>query len=113
MSLVEKVKQLCETNGTTLTALERELGFSGSSIRKWDESAPSTDKVKAVADRFDVSVDYLIGREPSDEVEEMLEYLHKSPEMRILLSSSAKLEKEDLDAVVAIVKRMNKERDMD
>lgn len=33
--------------------------------------------------------------------------------MRVLLSSSAKLEKEDLEAVVAIVRRMNKERDLE
>lgn len=113
MSLVERIRQLCEVHGITLSALERELGFGSSSIRKWDSSSPSIDKLQAIADRFDVSIDYLLSREPSDETEAMLEYLHKNPNIRVLLSSSVKLEKEDLDAVLAIVKRMNKERDID
>lgn len=63
MSLVERVKQLCEANGTTFAALERELGFSESSIRKWVTSSPATDKLQKVADYFHVTTDYLLGRE--------------------------------------------------
>lgn len=109
--LLDRIRELAKANGTTLWGLEKALGLGNGTIVKWDKSSPSADKLQKVADYFDVSVDYLMGREPSDETQEMLEYLHKNPEMRVLLSSSAKLEKEDLEAVVAIVRRMNKERD--
>lgn len=112
-SVKDRIKALAESSGKTIAAVEKDLGIGNGTIGRWDTSAPSADKLSAVADYFDVSVDYLLGREPSDEVEEMLEYLHKNPEMRVLLSSSAKLEKGDLDAVVEIVKRMHKERDND
>lgn len=113
MQIVERIAELCRNEGISLSALEKELGFGKGTVCRWNDSRPSIDKVERVADRFQVSTDYLLGRAPTDETQEMLEYLHKNPEMRVLLSSSAKLEKEDLEAVVAIVRRMNKERDLE
>ncbi len=55
---------LCDENNLSLTGLERELGFGKSTVRKWDKNAPSIDKVLLVADYFDVTMDYLIGRTP-------------------------------------------------
>lgn len=112
-TLRDRIRTLAKTKGLSLPKLEAELGFGSGTIVKWEKASPSADKLQKVADYFDVSVDYLLGREPSDETQEMLEYLHKNPEMRVLLSSSAKLEKEDLEAVVAIVRRMNKEHDLE
>lgn len=63
MTLVEKVKQLCETHGMTFASLERRLDFGNGTIRKWDNATPSGDKLAKVADYFHVSVDYLLGRE--------------------------------------------------
>jgi transcriptional regulator with XRE-family HTH domain len=60
--LLGLVKDLCKQSDITVTELERKLGFSSSTILKWDRSRPLVDKVKAVADYFDVSVDYLLGR---------------------------------------------------
>lgn len=57
----ERIKELCDNYGTNPEALAKSLGMSASTIRKWDSSAPSIDKVKAVADYFNVSTDYLIG----------------------------------------------------
>jgi transcriptional regulator with XRE-family HTH domain len=112
-SVKERVLSLCESRGVRIGTLEKQTEMSNGTISKWtDETVPNGQTLKLIADYFDVSVDYLLGREPSSETEEMLEWLHKNPEMRVLLSSSAKLDKEDLDAVVAIVKRMNKERDI-
>ena len=109
-----RVISLCESRGVKVGTLERQANLSNGTLNKWtDETIPNGYTLQAIADYFDVSVDFLLGREPSDETQEMLEYLHKNPEMRVLLSSSAKLEKEDLEAVVAIVRRMNKERDLE
>ena len=113
-SVKNRVISLCESRGVKVGTLERQANLSNGTLNKWtDETIPNGYTLQANADYFDVSVDFLLGREPSDETQEMLEYLHKNPEMRVLLSSSAKLEKEDLEAVVAIVRRMNKERDLE
>ena len=60
--LLENVKKLCESKGITVAQLERDICLSNGSIRKWDESIPSVDKLAKVADHFNVSTDYLIGR---------------------------------------------------
>lgn len=61
IELYDRVRELCDDHGTTPEALARELGMSPSSIRKWNVTVPSVDKVKSVAEYFDVSIDYLIG----------------------------------------------------
>lgn len=59
--IVERIKELCDQRKITIAELERKLDFSNSSIRKWNTASPSFDKMKKVADYFDVSTDYLIG----------------------------------------------------
>lgn len=63
MSLVNKIKILCDEKGMTFASLERELKFGNGTIRKWDNATPSGDKLAKVADFFNVSVDYLLDRE--------------------------------------------------
>ena len=62
MSIVERIKMLTSQKNMTLTELERKLDFSQSSIRKWDNQPPGIKKLQKVADYFDVSTDYLLGR---------------------------------------------------
>ena len=61
MSLVEKISELCEKKGKTLTSLERECSFGVSSIRKWDEHAPTLPKLIKVAQALEVTVGELLG----------------------------------------------------
>lgn len=46
----------------TIAELERRLDFGQGSIRKWDRQSPSSERLQLVADFFDVSTDYLLGR---------------------------------------------------
>ncbi|MBS7577484.1 MULTISPECIES: helix-turn-helix transcriptional regulator [unclassified Enterococcus] len=63
MSLVEKIKNLANENGITIAELERRTSISNGQIRKWDITTPGIDKLEAIANYFNVSVDYLLGRE--------------------------------------------------
>ena len=62
MSLLENVKELVSQRKMTVAELERKLDFSQGSIRHWDPTYPGVDKVQRVAEYFDVSTDYLLGR---------------------------------------------------
>ncbi len=62
MSLVEKIRCLCKENKISVAELERNTGISNGQIRKWDDNTPGIDKVNLIADYFDVSTDYLLGR---------------------------------------------------
>ncbi|WP_242223700.1 helix-turn-helix transcriptional regulator [Bacillus cereus group sp. BfR-BA-01380] len=63
MTLVNTIKSLCAQRKTTISALERELEFGNGTIRRWDKTSPSADKLQKVADYFYVTIDSLLGRE--------------------------------------------------
>ena len=62
MTILDRIRSLANERKVTLAELERNLDFSTGSLRKWDTSTPSGDKIEKVADYFNVSVDYLLGR---------------------------------------------------
>lgn len=61
-NILSMIKELCTKDGITIAELERNLNFSSALISKWNKSIPTIDKVRLVADYFNVSVDYLLGR---------------------------------------------------
>lgn len=62
MGIVDRIKQLSYEKGLTIAELERILGFGNNIISKWDKSVPRSDKLEKLADYFNVSTDYLLGR---------------------------------------------------
>lgn len=60
MTIVERIKMKCKEKGTSMNALERELGFGNGSIRLWDKKEPGSQKVILVAERLDLSLDWLL-----------------------------------------------------
>lgn len=68
MQIVERLKEKCKEKHTTMGTLERELQLGNGTIRRWDEKTPSADKVLAVANRLEVSVDWLLTGKESGEL---------------------------------------------
>lgn len=62
MDLYEKIKNLASTKKISIRQLEEKLGFGNGIIRRWSNTVPGIDKIGKVADYFDVSTDYLLGR---------------------------------------------------
>lgn len=62
MDLLERIKDLCKEKGISHRRLEQELGLGNGAISKWVKSSPSSDIMEKLADYFNVSVDYLLGR---------------------------------------------------
>jgi transcriptional regulator with XRE-family HTH domain len=60
MGIYENIQVLCQKNNLLISHLEKKLSFSNGSIRRWNESSPSTDKLQKVADYFKISIDHLI-----------------------------------------------------
>lgn len=53
---------LCDEKKVTFAEVERKIGISNGQIRRWDNVSPKSETLQKVADYFDVSVDYLLGR---------------------------------------------------
>lgn len=61
--LYQRIKTLCSEYNITINRLESELNFAPSTIQKWKSvNSPSISKVVEVANYFNVSIDYLLGR---------------------------------------------------
>lgn len=58
--IYEKVKDLCTKKNISIYRLEKDLGFSAHIIVKWKKSKPSADKLKKLANYFEVTVDYFL-----------------------------------------------------
>ena len=58
--IYDNFRTICEKKNISIKQVERELGFSNSSICKWNECEPSVWKVQKVADYLGVSMEYLL-----------------------------------------------------
>ena len=59
MGTAERIKELCSKKKITIAKLERELGFGNGTIVK-SASAMRSDRLKAIADYFGVTMEYLM-----------------------------------------------------
>ena len=71
MTLFERIKNLSERKDKNVKEVAIELGFSENLFYKWKSSDPKGVDLEKVADYFDVSVDYLLGRKEKTHNEEL------------------------------------------
>lgn len=62
MGVYDLVKELASAKKISVAQLERTLNLSNGSISKWNSSNPNSEPLLKVANYFDVSTDYLLGR---------------------------------------------------
>jgi Predicted transcriptional regulators len=62
MNIVDKIRVLANGKNMSLPDLEVSLGLGNGTISRWKTSSPNSDKLVRIADYFDVSTDYLLGR---------------------------------------------------
>lgn len=73
MELLDRVKLLIDGKGMTVAELERRAGLGNGTLRNWDKSFPSVDKVQRVAKVLNTSIDYLITGEENSKKYSVLE----------------------------------------
>lgn len=62
MMLFERIKQLANEQKMSIRQLEEKLGYGNGTINRWKKTNPGINKLEKVADYFNVSTDYLLGR---------------------------------------------------
>lgn len=58
----DRIKELAQKQGLSINLLEEKLGYSRNTIYNLKNSKPSTERISEIADYFNVSADYLLGR---------------------------------------------------
>ncbi len=63
--MTNRIRQLREDAGMKQYELAAKMGIKQASVHRWEygKSYPTPDKLLALADLFDVSVDYILGRD--------------------------------------------------
>lgn len=60
MSLVSRIKSLAKESDLNLKLLEESAGFGNGTIRRWDDSPPSADKLLKIAHLLNTSCEFLL-----------------------------------------------------
>ena len=58
----EKIKELADRRGISINKLEERLGYSRNTIYNLKTKKPNAERIAEIADYFNVSTDYLLGR---------------------------------------------------
>ena len=58
--LYDKIKEVAKAKSLSIYRIERDLGFSNGSLRKWNNSIPSATSLKKVANYLNVTSDELL-----------------------------------------------------
>lgn len=60
MSVFERIHELIKVQHLTVKQLERDCGLANATIRRWETQTPNIESIRKVAQRLNVSIDYLV-----------------------------------------------------
>lgn len=110
----EKIKELADKKGISINRLEEQLGFSRNTIYNMKTKKPNAERVAAIADYFNVSTDYLLGRTDNPRIAKnndnsMTIDLKKDAEETFFFDGH-ELNDEDIDLITSILETRIKNR---
>ena len=115
----EVFKRLCDNKGVKPSNVAIELGIPTSTISGWKlgQYKPKTDKLKKIADYFNVSLEYLLGESETPakdgywldkETADMAQKIFENKDLRLLFDSAIDSKPEDLKLVHDMLLRLKK-----
>ena len=121
MGFAERLKELRMRKGYSQQDLASKIGLSKSSISMYEVGArePSLEVLELVGDFFNVTTDYLLGKEDGSvyyldpEAAEIANEIYNSKDLRMLFDTTRKISKEDLQVIVRMVEGLKKDADDD
>lgn len=110
-SLFEKIKELCQKRGISINSLEETLGYSRNTIYSMKSKKPNAERLQEIADYFNVSTDYLLGRTDNPAISSDLVTTADGRAVdlsnlreRIVLFDGKPLSDDDVDKIAQIIK---------
>ena len=119
--IVDRIRKLCKDKGINVSKLERDLGFANGSIVKTNENTQSA-RLKAIADYFDVSLDFLLtGKDTEkksttgesyyfdDATARLAQDLYYNNDLQLLIEVARKSTPDNLIMAAELLRRLNGE----
>lgn len=106
MTFIDRIEKLLIDTGTSKKTMLNDLSLSINTFSNWKNrgTIPSGETLEMIADYFDVSVDYLLGKTPSPEREDIPE---DEKRLRELLSQ---MSEEQLKTAYKIISAIAEEK---
>lgn len=117
MNSVERVKALCKERKIAISRLEKDLGFSNGYIGQLKKGVFPDDRLKMIANYFDVSIDYLMtgdekeGGEKyylNDETAQVAQEIFENRDLRVLFDAARDASPEDLQTTYNMLMALKK-----
>ena len=108
-STLEKIKELAQKQGISLQKVAEDLGYSINYLYTLKEKTPKSDRLQEIADYFNVSTDYLLGRTDNPAIAKDDTIAGYTSDDRRKMAENAKtfdgkpLTEEDIDAIQNII----------
>ena len=107
----ERIKELAKKQGLSLNALEEKLGYSRNTLYSLKRQKASAERMQEIADFFNVSLDYLLGRTDNPAISSNLVTTADGRVVdlsnlreRVVLFDGKPLSDEDVDKIAQIIK---------
>lgn len=79
----EKIKELADKHGISLMKLEEDLGYSRNTLYKLKSQKPNAERISEIADYFNVSTDYLLGRTDNPAIADKEQFFFEGKEVDV------------------------------
>ena len=101
MTVYERIQELSKEHGLSVRELGRKLDIGETTIYKWKTQSPKLVVLEKVADYFDVSVDYLVGRTETKSTQSNDLISIEKPEVRSLARRMNDFDDDELRIIVS------------
>ncbi|HEL2551261.1 helix-turn-helix transcriptional regulator [Streptococcus suis] len=113
-STFERIKSLAKSRGYSISKLEENLGLSKNAIYAIKRNQPSAERLQEIANYFNVSTDYLLGRTDNPRIatdKDVQEIDFKEMAAESMSYDGMPLNDEDIDLIASILETRMKNRD--
>ena len=107
----EKIKELAKKRGKSLGQVEEDLGYGRNTLYKIKNSTPNAERIAEIANYFNVSTDYLLGRTDNPAISSDLVTTADGRVVdwsnlreRVVLFDGKPLSDDDVDKIAQIIK---------
>ena len=110
----DRIKELAKKQGLSINLLEEKLGYSRNTIYNLKNSKPSTERISEIADYFNVSTDYLLGRTDNPTIasngDASAPFDLRDIAAQSMLFDGKPLSEEDIDFITAVLEAQFKNK---
>lgn len=107
-STFDRIKELANNRGISISKLEEKLELSKNAIYAIKRNQPSAERLQLIADYFNVSTDYLLGRTDNPKIASNEATGYTTEDLRRMAGNAKTfdgkpLTDEDVDAITSII----------